>query len=130
RDREAFQLDERRQKPVHALEKFQVLNALAFAGAIGATGVADLFTRQFVAHPIGNARRCNANEIVAFPARPDTRAANAIELFQRFEKSWQIARIVLQIGVERDEILAARGFQSCPTGCRLAAIELESLGAN
>src|SRR2546425_5453759 len=57
----------------------------------------------------------------------DARAANAIELFQGFEESRQVLRVILQIGVERDEVLPARSLQAGPTCGRLAAVESKTL---
>src|SRR5437879_9210210 len=57
----------------------------------------------------------------------DARAANAIELFQGFEESRQVSWVILQIRVERDEVLPARSFQASPTCGRLAAVESKTL---
>src|SRR6185312_12159910 len=100
---ETFDLEQGRQEAVHPFEKLQVLDALAFERAIRASGVTDLFTRQFVPHPVGDARRRNAYEAVALAARFDACAADAIELLERVEKLRQIARVVLQIGIQGDE---------------------------
>ena len=62
RDREAFQLDERRQKSVHSLEEFQVCDALAPKGPVSATRVADIFVGELVPDPVGDSRRGNAQE--------------------------------------------------------------------
>src|SRR5207249_3415511 len=118
-----------RQKTMHPFEKFQVLNALAFKRAIGAAGVGNPLAGKSVPHPVRDARRRDANEGVSFPAGSDARAADAIELPERFEELWQLARVVLQIGVKRDQVFAARGFQSGPARRRLPAIERESLHA-
>ncbi len=57
-----------RQEAMHAFEKFEARNALALKSAIGAHGIADLLTRQFVPDPLGDARGGDAYEAVAFAA--------------------------------------------------------------
>ena len=56
RDCVAFNLEERRQKPVHSLEEFQIVNALALERTVGAAGVGDLFAAQLVPNPIRDMR--------------------------------------------------------------------------
>src|SRR5437667_4440510 len=71
---ETFHLKERGQEPMHALEEFQVSHTFALKGAIGAAGIADLFAGEFVPHPIGNTRGCDADKIVALATRLHPRA--------------------------------------------------------
>src|SRR6266700_7338465 len=124
---EAFDLEQCRQEAMHAFEKFEARDALAFKSAVSAPGIADLLTRQFVPDPVGDARGGDAYEAVAFAARMDARAANAIELFQGIEEFRQVCWVILQIGVERDEVLPARSLQAGPTCGRLAAVESKTL---
>src|SRR6266567_3885085 len=124
---EPFDLEQCRQEAMHAFEKFEASDALALESAVSAPGIADLLTRQFGPDPVGDARGADAYETVAFAARMDARAANTIELFQGIEKSRQVFRVILQIGVERDEVLPARSLQAGPTCGRLAAVESKTL---
>src|SRR6266568_3241543 len=124
---EAFDLEQCRQEAMHAFEEFEARDALALKSAVSAPGIADLLTRQFVPDPVGDARGADADEAVAFAARVDARAANAIELFQGIEESRQVSWVILQIGVERDEVLPARSLQAGPTCGRLAAVESKTL---
>src|SRR5437879_13754054 len=59
RNGKAFELDQRRKKSMRAVEEFYVGDAFALEHAIGAAGVCDILTGQFIAHPVGNARRNN-----------------------------------------------------------------------
>jgi hypothetical protein len=52
-----------------------------------------LLARELVSHRIGNARRRDANETVAWGARLDPDATHAIELFQCIERFRKIPRI-------------------------------------
>ena len=130
RHRETLNLEKGRQESVHPFEEFEVLDALPLEGAVRTAGITDLFARQFVPHPIGDARRGDAYETVPLAARLDTRAANAIELLQRLQKPRKLFRIILQIGVERYEILAASSLQAGPTGRGFTAVERKSLDAD
>jgi len=68
---EAFDLDQGRQKPVHAFEEFQISNALALEGAVATARVADGLAGNLVAHPVGDARGGDAEEVVALAAGGD-----------------------------------------------------------
>ena len=68
--------------------------------------------------------------MVALAARLHARAADAVEVFQRLQKFRQVLRVVLQIGVERDEVFAARGLQAGKARRALAAVEREPLHAD
>ena len=50
----SFQLDRGGKEAVRAIEKFHVGDAFALECTIRATGIADRFAGEFVAHPIGN----------------------------------------------------------------------------
>ena len=130
RDGVALDLEQRRQEAVHALEKFQVLDALAPERAVGAARVGNFFAGQFIPDRVGDARRGDADKAVAFTARFHARAADAVKIFQRLQKFRQILRVVLQIGVEREEIFAARGLESGKARRALATVEREPLRAD
>src|SRR5665213_1235835 len=68
--------------------------------------------------------------MIAFAARLHTRAADAVEVFQRRQKFRQILRVILQIGVEREEIFAARGLETGEARRALAAVECKFLHAD
>src|SRR5258706_5459405 len=109
---EAFDLEERGQKTMHAFEKFHVLDALALESAISAAGIADLFAGEFVPHPVRNTRRRDADEVISRASRFDARAADAIRLLQPFKKFREVLRIILQVRVERDQVSSSRGFKA------------------
>ena len=52
----AFDLEQRRQKAVHSLEKLQVLDALALERAISAACVGNFLSGKLVANPVRDAR--------------------------------------------------------------------------
>src|SRR2546423_1225688 len=81
---EAVELDQRREKTMRAVEKFYSRNAFALEDAVGAAGVGDVFAGQFVADPIRDPRRSDSEPTVTLAPRFDTRAANAVEIAQRF----------------------------------------------
>src|ERR1700704_6061085 len=78
RNSKTFDLEERGQKAMHALEEFQVLYTLAFECAVSAAGVTDLFARKLVAHPIRDSGRSNAHKVITFAACFDACSTNAI----------------------------------------------------
>src|SRR5271170_3079735 len=122
RDRETLDFEQCGQETVHALEKFQVGDALAPEGAVTATGVTDVLAGKFVAHPVGDVRRGDADKTIAVPASLDARAAGAVEMFQRGEQFGGVLRTVLQIRVEGDDDFAAGRFHARPKRGGLAAV--------
>ena len=80
---------------MRAVEEFYVGDAFALEHAIGAARVRDVLAGQFVAHPVGNARRNNSKPTVSFAARFNPRAADAIGAAQRFHHRRQIFGVVL-----------------------------------
>src|SRR5665213_1282090 len=86
RDGETLDLEQRRQEPVHPLEKFQIGDALALECAVAAARVGNVFAGQFVANPVGDVRRRDSDKTIAVAARLDPRAARAVEFFQRGQK--------------------------------------------
>ena len=129
-DGEPLHLDERRQEPVHPVEELQVLDALASERAIGAAGVTDRVVRQLVPHPVRDARRRDADRAVSLISRRGPRAADTVEPLEGFEEPGEIARVVLQVGVEGDQVRAAGGLQSLPARRRLAGVGGEPLHAD
>ena len=114
RDGIAFDFEQGGQEPVHALEKFQVAGAFAFEHAVATRRITDGFVRYFIAHAVGDFGRDLADEIIALAAVFQPRTAHAIVLFQRFEKFRQVLRVVLQVGVQRGDELAARRLDARP----------------
>jgi len=130
RDDESLDLEQRRQETVHALEKFQVLDALALEHPVAAARVADVFAGQPVADPVGDARGGDPDETVAPAPRRHARATGAVAQFERLQQFRQIARVVLQIGVERDDDPSARGLHARPQRRGLAAVKRKPLRAD
>ena len=129
-DGEPFDLEQGRHEAVHSLEKFQVRDALALERPVAAARVADVFAGQPVANPVGNARRRHADEPVALAPRRHARTAGAVEFFERRQQFRQVARVVLQIGIEGDDGPAARRLHARPQRRGLPTVEREPLGAN
>src|SRR5260370_8368001 len=74
---EAFELDQCWKETMRAVEEFYVGDAFALEHAIGTARVRDVLAGQFVAHPVGNARRNNSKPTVSFAARFNPRPADA-----------------------------------------------------
>ena len=126
----ALDLEERRQETVHALEELQILDALALEGAVGATRIRNLLAGQLVAHPVGDARGRHADEMIALAAHLHTRATDTVEIFQRLQEFRQVLGIILQVGVQREEIFAAGGLEPGEAGRALAAVVGKALHAD
>ena len=122
-DGEAFQLNQCRHEPVHPFEKFHVLDAFAFKRAVTTTGIADVVAGQLITHPVGDAGRSDFNKTVAFAAARNAGAANAVIIFQAFQKFGEVFWVVLQVRVEGDDVFAVRGFHSSPMRRRFSTIE-------
>src|SRR2546423_1609365 len=99
---------------MRAIEEFHVPNAFAFENTIGAACVRDGFTGEFVAYPIRDARRRDAQPIIAGASCRDSRAANAISVLEGLKHYRQIFRIILQIGIEGSDKSTTRDLHSGP----------------
>src|SRR5881296_3587335 len=95
RNGEAFELNQGRKESMRTVEELDLRNAFALEHTIGAARVRDVLAGQFVAHPVGNARRNNSKPTVSFAARFNPRAADAIGAAQRYHHRRQIFGIVL-----------------------------------
>ncbi len=116
-DGKTFDFKQGRQKTMHSFEKLEVGDALMLKGAITTPGIGDILSGHFITHPVGDARRYDADKAIALAARLDTRTADAVELLQCFQKLWHIARIVLEVGIQGHNVSASRRIHARPQ-CR------------
>src|SRR5947208_1166839 len=66
RDGETFHFEKRWNEAMKAAVELQLGYAFAFEGSVGAASVRNIFIRQLVAHPIGDAAGGDANKAVTF----------------------------------------------------------------
>ena len=130
RDHKTLDPKQRRQEPVHALEKLQPRRALAPEHPVAAGGIADGFAGDAVADAVGDLRGKLFQTRIALRARRDARAAHAVAVLDGFQKLWQISRMILQIGVQRGDETAVCGLHAGPQRRRLAAVSVEPEGAD
>src|SRR3954467_13493434 len=89
-DAEAFHFDQGGKEPVRAVEKLHVGDAFALKCTIGATGVADRFSGEFVADPVGNSRRNNSKPVISRFPRRDSCATDTISTIESLDECGEV----------------------------------------
>lgn len=107
------------KEAVHAGEDGQVLEKGSAEGLERAAGVDDRLVGDPVAHAVGDARRDPAHPVV-LPPLPH--AADDVEAVDLGEEPRDVRRVVLQVGVQGDDDLAAGVAEAGVHRRRLAAV--------
>ena len=107
------------QEAVHAVERRNAMQEIGAVGAQGASDIGDRFAGDPIADPVRDARRGPAQPAV-LPVGAD--AADDIVGTETNEEPGDVRRIVLQIGVERDQGGAASVAEAGRERRRLVAV--------
>src|SRR5262245_2023475 len=121
-DRSAFDLYERRQEAVDAGVELDRRERRSAERLERAAGVDDVVARETVADSVRDLRRETADRIVAAGSAVADRRIVAVE---RGEELRDVVRVVLHVGVDRDDDVAARVLEAGVEGGRLPAVRLE-----
>src|ERR1043166_6675115 len=99
---------------MHPVKIFEPFNALSLESAETTGRIANFFTADLVPYGISDSGRDDPQQIIAFGARGNTRAANTTEPRQGFQQFWQILRIILQVRIHRDDVTTLCGLEPRP----------------